>query len=325
MADIDLADGDNANEVRIGVFVCDCGTNIGGVINVPEVVTFASELEGVVLAEEGKWICAVDYLSKIKEFIVEHDLNRIVVACCTSRTHEPTFKSTIKEAGLNPFLLEFVSIREQSSWVHKETPELATQKAKDLVRMGVAKARWLEPGEELRIPVGKECLVIGGGIAGISSALALGDLGFKVILVERSKTLGGMLNKLNKIAPMDIPAAKIIQPKINRVLQHENITVFTNTEVSDIRGYVGNFTIKLNKMQPPDNSTQQEENNEHSISTIIVATGMTEIEPVNMFGYGKYPNIMTQLQFEGLLKIDKNRFANVKDIAFINCVNSRNA
>ena len=207
------SENDNSIELRIGVFVCDCGTNIAGVIDVPEVVEFARTLDDVVIVEEGKWICSVDYLSKIKEHITEQNLNRIVVASCTPRTHEPTFKATIKEAGLNPFLLEFVSIREQSSWVHKDDPKQATEKAKDLVRMGVAKARLLLPGAELRIPVGKECLVIGGGIAGMTSALALGDLDFKVILVEKTGALGGILNKLYKVAPSDSHAQEIIQPK----------------------------------------------------------------------------------------------------------------
>jgi len=328
--------GNTADEVRIGVFVCDCGTNIGGVINVPEVVEFARTLEGVVFADEGKWICAVDYLSKMKEYISDYKLTRVVVACCTPRTHEPTFKSALKEAGLNPFLLEFVSIREQSSWVHKETPVLATEKAKDLVRMGVAKARFLEPGIELRIPVGKECLIIGGGIAGMTSALALGDLGFKVLLIEKSSRLGGLLNKLYKIAPSDSTATEIIEPKIKRILQHGNINVMLNTEVAEIKGYVGNFTVKLKIKSKPDDLTLQTEHEcehefvnetteEHSVSTIIVATGMTEVEPVGQFGYGNYTNVVTQLQFEELLKSGKEKLADVKDIAFINCVNSRNS
>lgn len=328
--------GSSADEVRIGVFVCDCGTNIGGVINVPEVVEFAKTLEGVVFADEGKWICAVDYLSKIKEYISEYKLTRVVVACCTPRTHEPTFKSTLKEAGLNPFLLEFVSIREQSSWVHKETPELATEKAKDLVRMGVAKARFLEPGIELRIPVGKECLIIGGGIAGMTSALALGDLGFKVLLIEKSNGLGGLLNKLYKIAPSDSTASEIIEPKIKRILEHGNINVKLNCEVTEIKGYVGNFTVKLKIKSKPEDPTLDSEHEheheyldvtteEHSVSTIIVATGMTEVEPVGQFGYGNYQNVVTQLQFEELLKSGEEKLADIKDIAFINCVNSRNS
>ncbi len=329
MKNKDRQNNSNPDEVRIGVFICDCGTNIAGVINVAEVVEFAKQLDGVVFADEGKWICSVDYLSKIKEYISEYNLNRVVVACCTPRTHEPTFKSTVKEAGLNPFLLEFVSIREQDSWVHKESPELASEKAKDLVHMGVAKARWLEPGEELRIPVGKECLVIGGGIAGLTSALALGDLGFNVILVEKNSTLGGLLNKLDKVAPLDKPAKEIIQLKIDRVQQHENITVYLNTEVSELSGYVGNFNIKLNQRQISDSIPTQETGEvdktfEHEVSTIIVASGMREIEPVNTFGYGKFPNVMTQLQFEELLQKNKEQLANIKDIAFINCVNSRN-
>jgi heterodisulfide reductase subunit A-like polyferredoxin/coenzyme F420-reducing hydrogenase delta subunit len=311
-------------EPRIGVFVCDCGTNIAGVVDVKAVVEFASGLDGVVLAEEGKWICSVDYLTKIKDFITENDLNRVVVACCTPRTHEPTFKATLKEAGLNPYLLEFVSIREQSSWVHKKNPKMATETAKDLVRMGVAKAHYLEPGEEIRIPVGCECLVIGGGIAGMTAALTLGDLGFRVLLVEQAGSLGGMLNKLYKLSPDDIIAKELLQSRIDRVRAHENITVFINAEITDIKGYVGNFTVKLEKPNGEDGSNIPQDVQEHKVSTIIVATGMRELEPIGMFGYGKFKNVLTQLQFEELLKKNDEIVTRVKEIAFINCVNSRN-
>ena len=140
-------------ELRIGVFVCDCGSNIAGVVDVPDVVTYAKGLDHVVLADEGRWSCSVDYLSKMQDLIKEHQINRIVVASCTPRTHEPLFKHTVKEAGVNPYLLEFVSIREQVSWVHMKEPEIATEKAKDLVKMGVAKAALLEEGQEIRLPV----------------------------------------------------------------------------------------------------------------------------------------------------------------------------
>ena len=221
-------------KARVGVFVCNCGTNIGGVINVADVVKYASQLDGVVFAEEGKWICSVDYLSKIKENIEEHKLNRVVVACCTPRTHEPTFKSTIKEAGLNPYLLEFVSIREQSSWVHKNNPKLATEKAKDLVRMGVAKAILLEPGEDIRISVGKNCLIIGGGLAGMTAALAVADQGFKVNLIEKNSKPGGILNKLDTLAPFGIDAKEIVNAKIQEITKHDNIRVHTDTELERI-------------------------------------------------------------------------------------------
>jgi len=300
-------------DVRVGVFVCHCGTNIGGVVNVPEVVEYARKLDGVVLADEGNFLCSVDYLSKIKDFIAEHNLNRIVVASCTPRTHEPTFRSTLKEAGLNPYLLEFVSIREQCSWVHKSHPLLATEKAEDLVKMGVAKARLLEPSEEIRIPVGKECSIIGGGMAGMTAALALSDRGFKVKLMEKNERLGGLLNNLHKVAPTDEVASGIIKDKINSVTQHKNIEVYTKTKIEDVKGYVGNFKIKVRKDALRE---------EFGASTIIVATGMREIEPTGLYGYGNYPKVVTLLQFEELLKT--NGLKGVDDIVIINCVNSRN-
>ena len=300
-------------KARVGVFVCNCGTNIGGVVNVADVVKYASHLDGVAFAEEGKWICSVDYLSKIKESIAEHKLNRVVVACCTPRTHEPTFKSTIKEAGLNPYLLEFVSIREQSSWVHKSNPKLATEKAKDLVKMGVAKAILLEPGEDIRISVGKNCLIIGGGLAGMTAALAVADQGFKVDLIEKNSKLGGILNKLDTLAPFDIDANEIINTKIGEITKHDNIKVHTNTELEDVKGYIGNYKVKLGN---------NGNNEELETSTIIVATGMNEIEPQGLIGYGEFPNIITQLQLDEKLK--SKSLGKVKNVAIINCVNSRN-
>jgi heterodisulfide reductase subunit A len=300
-------------ENRVGVFVCDCGTNIGGVVDVPAVVEYAKKLDDVVFADEGRWLCSVDYLSKIKEFIAEHKLNKVVVACCTPRTHEPTFKSTVKEAGLNPYLLEFASIREQCSWVHKSNPAIATEKAKDLVRMGVAKARLLEPAEETRIPVGKNCLVIGGGMSGMTSALAVAGQGFNVKLVEKNEELGGLLGKLDKIAPWEVDAKEIIKDRIEKINGNEKIEVFTSSEIQDIEGYVGNYKV---------NVTRNGQSEEHDISTIIVSTGMREIEPTGQYGYRKFENVVTQLQFEDMLKSEKVR--DLKSIAIINCVNSKN-
>jgi heterodisulfide reductase subunit A len=298
---------------RVGIFVCNCGTNIGGIVNVADVVKYASKLDGVVFAEEGKWICSVDYLSKIKDVIAEHKLNRVVVACCTPRTHEPTFKSTIKEAGLNPYLLEFVSIREQSSWVHKSDPELATKKAKDLVKMGVAKAILLEPGEDIRISVGKNCLIIGGGLAGMTAALAVADQGFKVDLIEKNNKLGGILNKLDTLAPYHMDTREIIDAKTREISKHDNIQVHTNTELEGVKGYIGNYKIKLGK----NGKTEKLET-----STIIVATGMSEIDPKGVLGYGEFTNIITQLELDEKL-MNKN-LGKVKCVAIINCVNSRN-
>jgi len=300
-------------ETRVGVFVCDCGTNIGGVVDVPSVVEYAKTLDDVVFADEGKWLCSVDYLTKIKEYIKEHNLNRVVVACCTPRTHEPTFKSTVKEAGLNPYLLEFVSIREQSSWVHKSEPEKATEKARDLVRMGVAKARLLGPAEETRVSVGKDCLVIGGGISGMTSALALADLGISVKLVEKNQELGGLLSKTELIAPYDAQGKEIIGNRIKKVQEHENIEVYTDSEIDTLKGFVGNYKVEI---------ATEDQKKEHEISTIVVATGMKELLPEGKLGYGKFENVITQLQLEEMLK--NEQLKGLKEVAIVNCVNSRN-
>ena len=214
-----------AEEIRIGVFICDCGSNIRGVIDVPRLVEFSKTLPHVVLSDEGKWTCSVDYLSRMKELIKEHSLNRVVVAACTPRTHEPLFKRTVKEVGLNPYLLEFVSIREQASWVHMKQKEEATKKAKDLIKMAVSKAALLEEGEEIRLPVGKESVVIGGGISGIYSALSLANQGFQVTLIEREKELGGILKRLKsvKVDSKELDPKEVLQAKLNEIESNSNI------------------------------------------------------------------------------------------------------
>jgi heterodisulfide reductase subunit A len=297
---------------RVGVFVCDCGSNILGVVDVPAVVEYVRGLEGVVFAEEGRWICSADYLANIKEKIQENRLERVVIASCTPRTHEPLFKDACREAGLNPYLMEFVSIREQSSWVHKSAPGEATQKAKDLVGMGVAKAILLEPGEEIRLPVGRDCLVIGGGIAGMTAALSVACQGFNVHLVERERDLGGLLNRLGTLAPSDVEASEIVERKKKEISEKGNIKVYTETEVDSVDGYVGNYKVGL----------RGGSGDTLDISTVIVATGMNEIVPEGLFGYGKLPNVVTQKKFEEMLR--QGEQVKGKRVAIINCVNSRN-
>jgi len=301
------------NDIRVGVFVCDCGTNIARTVNVPEVVEYAKGLKNVVFAEEGKWSCSVDYLAKMQKSIKEHTLNRVVIASCTPRTHEPLFKKTVKEAGLNPYLLEFVSIREQVSWVHMNDPARATEKAKDLVKMGIAKAILLEPGEEIRLPVKMDCLIIGGGIAGMTAALNIAAQGFKAIIVEKQPQLGGLLNKLNRIAPAEVSADEIVKTKAELITRNENIKVYTGAEIEDIQGYIGNYRVRVKT-----NGTSEE----FDASTVIVATGMKEIEPVEQYRYGDDPRVITQLQLEALLK--NNGLEAKKDVVIINCVNSKN-
>ncbi|MDH3879127.1 MAG: FAD-binding protein, partial [Desulfobacterales bacterium] len=227
-----------AEEIRIGVFICDCGTNIAGVVDVPAVVEYSRGLEHVVLADEGRWSCSVDYLSKMQDLIRENKINRVVVASCTPRTHEPLFKRTTKEAGVNPYLLEFVSIREQVSWVHMKEPEIATEKAKDLVKMGVAKAALLEEGQEIRLPVKTDCLIIGGGMAGMNAALSVADQGFNAFIVEKEPELGGILNQVCFISHDNHkrPAAKVVQAKVEQVRSHPHVNVFTDTQIETVDG-----------------------------------------------------------------------------------------
>jgi len=292
-------------------------------VNVPEVVEFAKGLKNVAFADEGKWSCSVDYLAKIKEAIQEHHLNRVVIASCTPRTHEPLFKHTVKEAGLNPYLLEFVSIREQDSWVHMNEPKKATEKAKDLVKMGVAKAILLEEGEEIKLPVKTDCMIIGGGMAGMMASLSIADQGFNAILIEKGPKLGGLLNRISSISHDHgmMPADEIVKGKIALVESHPNIKVYTHTEIESLQGYIGNYKVKLK-----NNGKSLSE--ALDISTIIVATGMNELKPIGQYEYGNDPRIITQLEFEEWLKkkefqLPTSHFP-LKDVVMINCVNSKN-
>jgi heterodisulfide reductase subunit A len=274
-------------------------------------------LENVVFADEGRWSCSVDYLTRMQELIQENRLNRIVISACTPRTHEPLFKRTAKEAGVNPYLLEFVSIREQVSWVHMKEPEIATAKAKDLIKMGVAKAALLEEGQEIRLPVKTDCLIIGGGMAGMNAALSVANQGFNANLVEKESRLGGMLNQICFVSHGNhkTPAAKVVQAKVNEIESNPNIKVYTDTDIEAVEGYIGNYKVKL-KAHGDDSAEQLD------ISTVIVATGMTELEPEGQFEYGNDARVITQLQLDNKLK-DK-QIGDVKDVVMISCVNSKN-
>ena len=186
-------------DIRIAVFICHCGTNIGGFLDVPSLVEYAKTLPNVTFATDNLYSCSEVGLSLIKEKIEEHDLNRIVVASCTPRTHEPLFRSTCQEAGLNPYLFEMVNIRDQCSWVHMKETEAATEKAKILIEMGVAKALLLQPLKKFKIDINPTALIIGGGIAGMTAALNLANQEFKVILIEKEPELGGLLKYLYKL------------------------------------------------------------------------------------------------------------------------------
>ena len=239
--------GGVGEEPRIGVFVCHCGLNIAGVVDVQEVVEYARTLPHVVFAVDNRYMCADPGQKLIKDAIKEYKLNRVVVAACSPRLHEPTFRRCVAEAGLNPYLFEMANIREHCSWCHPHEPEEATEKAKDIVRIAVAKAALLRPLEPIRVPVTNRALVIGGGIAGINAALGLANAGYKVYLVDRYESIGGKMAMLDKTFPTLDCSICIEGPLMVDVARHPNIELITYAEVKEVEGYVGNFKVKIEK------------------------------------------------------------------------------
>ena len=301
-------------ELRIGVFVCHCGFNIGGVIDVPAVVKYAKTLPNVVCAEENLYMCSSAGLSLIKECIKKHNLNRVVVASCTPATHEPVFREACEEAGLNKYLFEMVNIREHSSWVHMQRPKEATEKAKDLIRMAVAKASHLEPQIEPELEIKPLALVIGGGIAGITAAMSLARQGFVVHLVEKELELGGMLRYLHELQPTGRDASEVLREAVTAVKANSNIHLHMSTLVKEVKGFFGSFDVTL----------QEKGSNELGqikVGTIIVATGAEEFKPMGMYGYKGNENVMTQLELEQLLK--KGELKEPKKVVMIQCIGAR--
>ncbi|MGQ9720114.1 MAG: 4Fe-4S binding protein [Candidatus Jordarchaeum sp.] len=232
-------------EVRIGVYVCHCGTNIAGVVDPVELAEYAKTLPNVVVSKEYRFMCSDPGQEMIKEDIKEQNLNRVVVAACSPRLHEPTFRRVCEEAGLNQFLFEQANIREHDTWVHMREPEKALEKAKDLIRIAVAKATALEPLEVQKVKVAPVCLIVGGGIAGISAALDVANAGFKVHMIEKSPTIGGRMAQLDKTFPTMDCSACILTPKMVDVARHPNIEIHTYSEIREVEGYVGNFKVKI--------------------------------------------------------------------------------
>jgi len=278
---------------RIGVFICFCGLNIGGVVNVPEVVDYARALPNVAYVESNLYTCSQDTQEGIKEKIETHGLNRVVVASCSPRTHEPLFQETIREAGLNPYLFEMANIRDQCSWVHMHQPQAATEKAKDLVRMAVAKARGLAPLPRYQQDVIPHGLVIGGGLAGMTTALALADAGFETYLVERDRELGGILRRIHYTLE-EKGIQTYLRELVDRVQAHPLIQVFTGAQIEDIVGYVGNFHTTL----ASGNGRTKPVALEHGV--VIVATGGQEYRPTEYL-YGEHPRVVTQSELETML------------------------
>jgi len=302
-------------EVRIGVFVCHCGVNIGGFLDVPAVAEYAKTLPGVAHAEANLFTCAADGLTSIQEKIKEKKLNRVIVASCTPRTHQPLFQNTCEEVGLNKYLFYFVNIREQCSWVHMKERDSATEKAKELIRMGVFHAALLEPQEEHKVEVEPRALVIGGGVSGMTAAKAIGNMGFETYLVEKEDKLGGLVLRLNTLYQTGKDAVESLQGLIDEVTNHDKIHLRLNSTLGDLKGYIGNYDATI-----LDGTGKEEA---VKVGTIIIATGAEEYKPdEDLYGYGKFSNVVTQLEFEDMVK-EGRLPEDLKSVAFIQCVGAR--
>jgi heterodisulfide reductase subunit A-like polyferredoxin len=295
---------------RIGVFICHCGINIAGVVDVESVLQYTKSLPFVVYAERNLFTCAQDTQELITKKIKEHNINRVVVASCSPRTHEPLFQQTIREAGLNPYLFEMANIRDQCSWVHMEQPREATEKAKDLVRMAVEKACFLEPLERRKAAVTRAALVIGGGLAGMTAALNLANQGYHVALVEKEPELGGNLRHMYRtLSGADIQ--DYLKELVAKVTEHQKISVFSFASVEAVEGYIGNFESTI-----AHDGTETKF--KHGV--VIIATGASEKQATE-YDYGTDPRIITQRQLEEMLETDTERAP--ENVVMIQCVGSR--
>jgi len=298
---------------RIGVFVCNCGINIGGVVRVPEVAEFAKGLPHVVYVEENLFTCSQDTQDKMTQVIREQGLNRVVVAACTPRTHEGLFQETLINAGLNKYLFEMANIRNHDSWVHADDPDAATEKAKDLVRMAVVKTDLLTPLQETDLPISQSALVVGGGIAGMTAALSLAHQGYPVHLVEKSDALGGNALMLNR-AHQGEAVAGLVEELVGELKSEKRITLHENTTITNVDGFIGNFKTDVT-------NGSSKETIEHGVA--ILATGATEYKPKEYL-YGEHTAVVTHLEMDGLIRNNDPRLEQAGTVAFIQCVGSRN-
>jgi len=304
---------DASGPPRVGVFLCHCGINIAGVLEIDSLKEYVRNMPNVVYVEENLFLCSDEGQRMMQEKIIENNLNRVIAAACTPRTHDPIFRESCERVGLNPYLFEMVNVRDQCSWVHSRVPEIATNKAKDLIRMGVAKARYLKPLYKTDIPVKQSAAIIGGGIAGMTAALNLDAQGFKVHLIEKDSRLGGRLNRLTRIYPADI-SAKDLAKSLSGRLKKSHVNVMISTEVNSITGYFGNFNV---------NTTE----GNFDVGTIVMAVGSDVYIPDQEFGYNKFENVITNQKLEDILKESKDEIKisgkTPETVVFIQCVGSR--
>jgi len=302
----------SAEEPKIGVVVCHCGANIGRVVDIPAVVEYAATLKNVTWAGENLFACSTENAQQIADAIVEKGLNRVVLAACTPRTHEPLFRDTCREAGLNQYFFEFANIREHCSWVHSKEKENATQKAKDIIRMSVARAAHLEPLQEFELPVNKTALVVGGGLAGMTSALNMAEQGFEVHLLEKDSDLGGMARRIHyTLEGMDVQAH--LNELIRKVYRHPRVRVATGSTITNVSGYVGNFVTTVE-------AAGRVREIAHGIA--ILATGAEEHRP-GEYLYGDNERVLTQLELEGEIVTQSEKLDNAQSLVMIQCVGCR--
>jgi len=295
---------------RIGVFICHCGNNIASVINIEELVKFAESLPNVVFTDHNLYSCSEEGLSSIKKKIEENSLERVLLAACTPRTHEQLFKRACEQAGVNKYLFEFVNIREHCSWIHAGEPEAATEKAKKLVAMGVAKASLLEPQQEGQSNVIPVALVIGGGLTGLTAAASLVAQEIETHIIEKEARLGGLLNKISIIGPEFVETNRLLDRLIETVENSPKAHIHLESRISSFSGFIGNFEVAVDG---------KGESEKISAGTIIVATGGREFLPEGVYEYRSIPEVVTQLEFEK--RISEEEIP--RRVVFILCVESR--
>jgi len=308
-------------EPRIGVYICWCGTNISLMVDVESVSAEIGKLPNVIVSKDYKYMCSDPGQDLIIKDIKEHNLNRVVVAACSPRMHELTFRKALAKAGINPYLFEMANIREQDSWVHTDRVE-ATKKAKALVAAAVKRVQYHEPLDERTVDINSTTLVIGGGIAGITAALEIGDAGKKVFVIEKSNKLGGRMVEMDLTFPYFSDADSLLKPMLRRIEKHPFVEVFLESEVKEVFGYIGNYNAVIDIR----NGVVEKE---LKFGNIVVATGLKPFDPmvIGQYGYGNLPNVITSVEFEKMLKtgnILTREGVEPKHVAIIHCVGSRN-
>lgn len=300
-------------EPRIGVFVCHCGANIGRIVNVPDTVEYCKSLPNVVYAQEQLFSCATNSAKEISDITREKGLNRVIVAACSPRTLEPLFRDTVREAGINQYYFEMANIREHNSWVHSKEKEEATQKAKDIIRMSVARACRLEPLQEFDLPVNKAALIVGGGIAGMNCALSIANQGHEVHLVEKTSQLGGIARKIH--ATLDgLDVQEYLNGLITKVYQHRAIHVYHNATITDATGYVGNFVTSLQSDRGPAQIKH---------GAAVIAIGADVYKPEEYL-YGEDERVLTHIELEERIAEQDEKIVNAHSVVMIQCVGCRN-